>query len=244
MIPSIVEGATINWLGNVIEKPNAQAPLSCEKNFGEIMVGDQKKISYEIFINNPTTLDAVFSCLNCGVGATFTGKTKTQALLEWDTTNVDLSQFVGEAAIFKITATVGVETINGNACIKVNPKQVNVKEAVEKFIVDSHPVPPGYEGPLPDCAFYGSCRNFEDLVQLAIDIVDWFFSIIAGIAFAFFVYGGITMVLSFGNSEKVGKGRQILVAAAIGLAIAFSAYVIVDFVVDAIGITQTLPTSL
>ena len=47
-----------------------------------------------------------------------------------------------------------------------------------------------------------------------------------------FVYGGFTMILSFGSAEKFKKGRDILVAAVVGMLIAFGAYLIVNFVLD------------
>lgn len=101
-------------------------------------------------------------------------------------------------------------------------------------------MPPGYDGPLPECAFDGSCRDVNDFLELAINIGKWLFSIIGGLAFAFFVYGGFTMIISFGNAEKFKKGGQILVAAFFGVLIAFSAYLIVNFLLDTIGVDETL----
>lgn len=126
-----------------------------------------------------------------------------------------------------------------NTCV---PKaiQVEVDKAIDNYIAERYDMPKDYKGPLPKCAFTGSCRNVEDLVQLGVNEANWLFGIIAGLGFAFFVYGGLTMVLSFGNSEKVGQGKQILVAATVGMIIAFSAYVLVSFIVKAIGINPNL----
>ncbi len=44
------------------------------------------------------------------------------------------------------------------------------------------------------------------------------------------------IIISFGNAEKVKKGQQILVGAVIGLVIVFSAYIMVDFVLDALNV--------
>ena len=112
--------------------------------------------------------------------------------------------------------------------------------AVDEYIAARYQKPDGYTGPLPDCAFTGSCRSIEDLLELGVKVADWLFSVIAGLAFVFFVYGGLTMVLSLGNAEKVGQGKQILVAATLGLIITFSAYILVGFVVKAIGINAGL----
>jgi hypothetical protein len=130
-------------------------------------------------------------------------------------------------------------TGENNTCVK-KTTQVEVSKAIDQYIEDRYAKPKDYTGPLPECAFTGSCRNVEDLVELGVNIATWLFGIIAGLGFAFFVYGGLTMVLSFGNSEKVGQGKQILVAATVGMIIAFSAYVLVSFVVKAIGINPNL----
>lgn len=123
----------------------------------------------------------------------------------------------------------------GNTCID-RVTQINTNEAVMQMISSTHGKPAGYVGPIPDCAFTGECRKIEDLIEAAVNIAEWLFSIIAGLAFVFFVYGGITMIASFGNSEKVMHGKKVLVAAVIGLVITFSAYMLVGFIVKAIGI--------
>lgn len=89
---------------------------------------------------------------------------------------------------------------------------------------------------LPSCALDGSCRKLSDLIGVVLKIVNWIFKYIGAIAFIFFVYGGFTMILSFGNAEKFKKGQQVLVAAVIGLVIVFSAYLLVSFVLDALGV--------
>lgn len=130
-------------------------------------------------------------------------------------------------------------TGENDTCVK-KTAQIEQSKAIDKYISDRYKAPDNYTGPLPDCAFTGSCRNVEDLLQLGVNVANWLFGIIAGLGFAFFVYGGLTMVLSFGNSEKVGQGKQILVAATVGIIIAFSAYVLVSFIVKAIGINPNL----
>jgi len=99
--------------------------------------------------------------------------------------------------------------------------------------------PDGYEGPLPDCAFDGSCADVNKLLELVINIGKWFFSIIGSLAFVFFVYGGFTMILSFGSAEKFKKGQQVLVAAVIGMIIAFGAYALVNFLLTSLGVSDS-----
>lgn len=98
--------------------------------------------------------------------------------------------------------------------------------------------PDGYEGPLPDCAFKGSCRNANDLLELLVNWGQKIFGLIGSVALVMFVYGGFTMVTSAGNAEKVKKGREVLVAAVIGLVIAFSSYLLIDFILDAFKVSD------
>lgn len=73
------------------------------------------------------------------------------------------------------------------------------------------------------------CRDINVLLQLIVNFGAGLFFLVGAFAFAFFIYGGFTMILSFGNAEKVKKGRDILVAAIIGLIIVFVAYAAVRF---------------
>lgn len=95
----------------------------------------------------------------------------------------------------------------------------------------------GVPGLLPSCAFNSSGCDGDNadinlFVELGINIARFVFSIIGTVAFVMFVYGGFTMILSFGSAEKFKKGRDILVAAVAGMIIAFGAYLIVNFVLD------------
>jgi len=85
---------------------------------------------------------------------------------------------------------------------------------------------------IPACAFEGTCNDVNDLLQLAINYTKYLFTIMGTLAFVFFVYGGATMAFSLGSSDKVQKGKDILVAAVIGMIIAMSAYIAVDFILD------------
>jgi hypothetical protein len=93
-------------------------------------------------------------------------------------------------------------------------------------------------GFLPACAYAGNCRSITDFLAVLISIAKEAFKYIGSIAFLFFVYGGITIVLSFGSPDKVLKGKQILVAAIVGLLISFSAFILVDFLLDTLFVDQ------
>lgn len=91
--------------------------------------------------------------------------------------------------------------------------------------------------PLPDCAFGGTCRDVNDLLRLVLNYASRLFSLLGVIGFVMFVYGGLMMVLSFGDAEKFKKGQMALVAAIIGIAIALSAYLLVNFILSSLSVT-------
>ena len=95
---------------------------------------------------------------------------------------------------------------------------------------------------IPPCALTNNvageyCNDVSDLVLLAIRVGEFLFSIIGGLAFAMFIYGGFKMILSFGSPEKFKEGKNVMVAAVVGLAIAFGAYLMIDFILDALSVT-------
>jgi hypothetical protein len=80
------------------------------------------------------------------------------------------------------------------------------------------------------------CREANILLLQIIRIGDYLFTIIGMVAFVSFVSGGLMFILSMGNAEKAKKGQQMLVAAVVGLIIAFSAYILIGFLLDALGV--------
>ncbi len=94
---------------------------------------------------------------------------------------------------------------------------------------------------IPQCALddpnlrqEGECRDVSIFVTMLINISNYLFGFIGALALLFFVYGGFVLILSQGNSEKVKKGFEIMSAAAIGLVVAFGAYVLVKFLGDSL----------
>ena len=59
------------------------------------------------------------------------------------------------------------------------------------------------------------------------------------IALLMFIYGGFMWLTSQGNTEKIEKGKQVLIWATIGLAVIFFAYTIVNAVINAITMGST-----
>lgn len=94
------------------------------------------------------------------------------------------------------------------------------------------------DGLLVNCATTKSgCvdKGINSLLEQAILIGKYLLGISGSLALLAFIYGGGVMLTSFGKADRFKKGRDILVAAVVGLLIAFGAYFIVDLVLQAIG---------
>ena len=74
--------------------------------------------------------------------------------------------------------------------------------------------------------------------QLVGQAIKGVLGIVGSLALAMFIYGGFVWMLAGGSAEKVQKGKNVLVWAAIGLVVVFSAYALVKFVFEGLGITS------
>ena len=74
--------------------------------------------------------------------------------------------------------------------------------------------------------------NIEVLVSRAIKI---FTGLSGSFALLMFVYGGFMWVTSAGNMDRVKKGKQVFVWAAIGLIVVFGSYAFRKTFIDALG---------
>lgn len=66
-------------------------------------------------------------------------------------------------------------------------------------------------------------------------LIGGIFGVVGALALVMFVYGGLMWMLSGGNQERVKKGRDILIWATVGIVVIFSSYVILSFILGAIG---------
>ena len=66
-------------------------------------------------------------------------------------------------------------------------------------------------------------------------VINSVLGVVGSLALVMFIYGGLIWMTSSGSSEQVKKGRDILIWAAIGLVIIFSAYGLVRFVIVGVG---------
>ncbi len=80
------------------------------------------------------------------------------------------------------------------------------------------------------------CRDVSIFVTLLINVAGYLFTIVGALALLFFIYGGFTLILSRGATDQVKKGKDAMVAAVIGLIIVFGAYMLVNFLGNAVGL--------
>lgn len=79
----------------------------------------------------------------------------------------------------------------------------------------------------------GTSDDAKDPRYLIGRIISTVLGIIGSIALALFIYGGLLWMTSAGNEEKVRKGKDVIIWATLGLALIFSSYAIVRFVLGA-----------
>ena len=79
-----------------------------------------------------------------------------------------------------------------------------------------------------------ACDDLGVFIELAINIGAYMFTFIGALALLVFVYGGFKMIISAGDSAKIKEGKDAMVAAVIGIIIAFSGVAIVKFLGDSL----------
>lgn len=95
---------------------------------------------------------------------------------------------------------------------------------------------------IPDCVFAdkwdpnGPCADVSVFVLTLIGFGRSLFTVIGALALVMFIYGGFMLILSQGNPEKVKKGTDAMMAAVIGLVIAFGGYALIIFLGKAVGL--------
>lgn len=85
--------------------------------------------------------------------------------------------------------------------------------------------------------------ELSDLLQVGVNVTKIILGMVGSLTLLMFVYGGVMMLISAGNSEKVSQAKGILMAAVIGLIIVFSSYLIIQFVMQALGVSWSGSTS-
>jgi len=82
-------------------------------------------------------------------------------------------------------------------------------------------------------------RNLRDTAS---SIVQWLLGLLAFVAVVMIIIGGFWWMTAGGNDEKVGKAKNMIQAAVIGLVIILLAWAITIFVIEVVENAQTTPT--
>jgi len=65
-------------------------------------------------------------------------------------------------------------------------------------------------------------------------VINSVLGVVGSLALLMFIYGGLTWMTSAGSSEKVKKGRDIIIWSAIGLFIIFASYALIRFLISSL----------
>ncbi|HRY36737.1 MAG TPA: pilin [Candidatus Magasanikbacteria bacterium] len=79
-----------------------------------------------------------------------------------------------------------------------------------------------------------ACDDVGIFIELAINIGAYMFTFIGALALLVFVYGGFKMIISGGDSGKIKEAKDAMIAAVIGIVIAYSGVAIVKFLGDSL----------
>ena len=79
--------------------------------------------------------------------------------------------------------------------------------------------------------------ELDDFLSVAVNVSKIILGVVGSLTLLMFVYGGVMLMISSGNSEKVTKAKGILLAAVVGLIIIFTSYIIIKFVMSSLGVT-------
>jgi len=69
-------------------------------------------------------------------------------------------------------------------------------------------------------------------------VINGVLGVVGSLALVIFIYGGFVWMTAAGNTERITKGKNILIWATLGLVVIFASYAIVHFVIfEGIGAT-------
>lgn len=88
---------------------------------------------------------------------------------------------------------------------------------------------------LPPCATGAGRCHLNDIVQTFVNFMRLLLGFVGSAVLVFFVYGGFVWLTSGGSSEKIKKGKDVVINSIIGLIIVFGAFTIVQLISDSLG---------
>ncbi|MCF7820733.1 MAG: pilin [Candidatus Pacebacteria bacterium] len=125
-----------------------------------------------------------------------------------------------------------------NVCNKLK-LSLTILGTVYVFLVSSRPTSAAWElmgGVSSDCKSKGNC-TLDDFVRLFTHGYGMIFGIVGSLTLLMFVIGGVMFLTSGGSPERVAKGKKVITSSIIGLAIVFASYIIIQYVLQALGYT-------
>lgn len=105
---------------------------------------------------------------------------------------------------------------------KIKKKLIYIYTIILSFVLIS----PVIAGEFPDP------MNGADLSIIIGRVINVLLGVVGSLFLVIFIYGGVTWMMSSGNSEKVQKGKSTLMWATIGLVAIFASYALVKFILD------------
>lgn len=96
---------------------------------------------------------------------------------------------------------------------------------------------PFFAAPIAASAQIVQCANLdtgctlEDFQAMITSTYALLFDYVGILAVFFFIIGGVILITSGGNADRIRNGRQILGSVIVGVSIALLSYLIIDFVV-------------
>ena len=94
----------------------------------------------------------------------------------------------------------------------------------------------------PTGAYATGNYTLNNIRDYAVYIMKLILGLVGTLSLAMFVYGGISFLISSGNSSEVKKGTDILKAAVVGLLITFASVMIINLFFGGLGITWNQDT--
>ena len=81
----------------------------------------------------------------------------------------------------------------------------------------------------------------DDPRNVIANVIQVVLGLVGILALVMFIYGGISLMISGGNPEKIKKARNVLIWAVVGLALIFSSYGILQFIFSTLTGATTTP---
>jgi len=78
----------------------------------------------------------------------------------------------------------------------------------------------------------GGCASLSDVTLAMTAFIKYALGIIGGVALLFFIWGGVQWLISGGNSERIQRGKQIMINTSLALVVAFGSYVLLSFFIN------------